>query len=186
MYEVEIKYKLPDEAASRIEREIINGKWRFLYEVEERDVYLAHPCRNFAETDEALRIRVEKKGHSCCVLLTYKGPRIGGEGKTREEISVEVEDADKCLAVLERLGFKKVADIVKRRRVYEKDNLTLTVDDVEGLGRFVEIECITDREDLIEECVRSIKNVALELGLDDSLIERRTYLELVLERKPLY
>ncbi len=185
MFEVELKYRIPQELYDKVVREI-TSKWRFLYEVEEHDIYLAHPCRNFAETDEALRIRVERKGERSRVVLTYKGPRMGGEGKTREELSTEVEDLDNCLKIFERLGFKKVLEILKRRKVYSKENYTLTLDDVEGLGKFIEIECVTNSRDLIDECVRNIKKVAEELGLDDSLIEKKTYLELMLEKKPLY
>ncbi len=186
MYEVEAKYRLPEDLYSRVERSVQEGKWKLLYEVEEHDVYFAHPCRNFAETDEALRIRVEKMGDSSRTVLTYKGPRVGIESKTREEINVEVDDPEKCTRVLERLGFRRVIEIVKKRKVFSRDNLTLTLDDVKDLGKFVEIECITSSQDLVEECVKSIKKVAEELGLDDSLYERKTYLELILERKPLY
>ncbi|NPB00347.1 MAG: class IV adenylate cyclase [Crenarchaeota archaeon] len=185
MFEVEVKYRVPEELYDKIVREL-ESKWKFMYEVEEHDIYLAHPCRNFAETDEALRIRTEKRGNLHHIILTYKGPRIGGEGKTREELSTEVGDLESCLKIFEKLGFRKVVEILKRRKVYSKESYTLALDDVEGLGKFVEIECVTDSRDLVDECARNIKRLAAELGLDDSLIERRTYLELMLEKKPLY
>ena len=48
---------------------------------DETDIYYNHPERDFAETDEALRIRkVDKK-----YILTYKGPKIGTRSKTRVE-----------------------------------------------------------------------------------------------------
>ena len=186
MFEVELKYRISQDIYDKIMRDL-SSKWKFLYEVEERDIYLAHPCRDFAETDEALRIRVERKvGEVPKIILTYKGPRVGSEGKTREEISTEVSDLDSCLRIFEKLGFKKVIEILKRRRVYSRENYTLVLDDVEGLGKFIEIECVTNSRDLVDECVRSIKKIAEELGLDESLIEKKTYLELMLEKKPLY
>ena len=53
---------------------------------EEVDLYFAHPARDFAATDEALRIR--RVGESNCI--TYKGPKIDRTTKTRREIELAI------------------------------------------------------------------------------------------------
>ena len=48
------------------------------------DQYFAHPARDFAQTDEALRIR--RIGQSN--FVTYKGPKIDATTKTRRELEL--------------------------------------------------------------------------------------------------
>ena len=54
---------------------------RFHDPAEQVDRYFAHPCRDFARTDEALRLR--RDGDD--VAITWKGPRIDAATKTRRE-----------------------------------------------------------------------------------------------------
>ncbi|ACB39025.1 class IV adenylate cyclase [Pyrobaculum neutrophilum] len=139
----------------------------------EEDVYFQHPCRNFAETDEALRVRVVGGR----VEVTYKGPRLGLGGKTRAEITAEADLG--VLEVLERLGFKPVARIRKRREYYTGRGLTVSLDWVEGLGEFVEIEKVVEGEGEVAAAVAEIRRLAAELGVGEEVGE--TYLELFLK-----
>ena len=138
----------------------------------EVDAYFAHPCRDFASTDEALRVRYV--GDSA--ELTYKGPRMGPRAKTRREVTVRVEgDVE---ALVSSLGFGKVAVVRKRRALYAVGPYTVSLDDVEGLGKFVEIEAVVAGPDDMESVVRGIEELAARLGLAER--EDRTYLEILL------
>ena len=171
MIEVEAKFRVGDVAA--VEARLAELGARLVAEVVEVDAYFNHPCRDFAASDEALRVR--RVGES--VSLTYKGPRVG-PGKTRREVSVTVDgDVEGLLAAL---GFREVARVVKRRRYYSLGDVTVALDWVEGLGVFVEVEVSVGDESLVEEGFRRVMDVALRLGLDPSAMERRTYLEMVL------
>ncbi len=182
MFEVEVKFRLSGpEELSRIREALEKSGAKLLEEVHEEDLYFAHPCKDFAKTDEALRVRVVRKGNIEDVLLTYKGPRLGGEGKTRREVTVQVDSGDKIVELLSSLGFRPVITIKKRRIVYTKENYTITLDEVERLGFFVEIETTTDSSDLVDHCVQEILRFASTLGLDKSRVEQKTYLELLLE-----
>ncbi|MEM4645392.1 MAG: class IV adenylate cyclase, partial [Archaeoglobaceae archaeon] len=128
--EVEAKFKLKEGVLEKIERIA-----RFLEEKEEFDLYFSHPCRDFAETDEALRIRVEKK-----ITLTYKGRKVHEEMNTREEVDLLLDDFETAVSLLEFLGFRKYNSIRKKRRIYELTGAIICVDEVERLGKFVEIE----------------------------------------------
>ena len=136
------------------------------------DEYFNHPCRDFAVTDEALRLRMDSRGR-----ITYKGPKIDRFTKTREEIELDVEDLDKMALILVRLGFRRVAKVSKRRKEYLIDGVTVCLDSVEGLGDFVELE--VQGEDA-EEGRSRIERLRDELGLVGS--ERRSYLEMLIMR----
>jgi adenylate cyclase class 2 len=177
VFEVEVKYRVTDHTNVRDKLRELNAK--FLEHTEETDVYFNSPVRDFAKTDEALRVRVYGDG---TVVVTYKGPRIGNVGKTREEINVATNDLDNTLEMLKRLGFREVARIVKRRDIYNYENFTVYLDTVEDLGNFVEVETMVNDKGLIDKAAEEVLRFGDKLGLSRDWVERRTYLELMLEK----
>ncbi|MEM3139014.1 MAG: class IV adenylate cyclase [Archaeoglobaceae archaeon] len=168
--EVEAKFRLKPGVEEKV-KEIAN----FLEEKDEFDIYLNHPCRDFAETDEALRIRVEKK-----IKLTYKGPKVDSETKSREEVNLEVNSFDDALKLFELLGFKKFRTVRKRRKIFKFEKAIICIDSVEGLGDFIEIEV----EDGLEK-KEEIFKIAETLGYSRAESIRLSYLEMLekLDRK---
>ena len=77
-------------------------------ELVQRDRYFNHPSRDFAQTDEALRIRTQGRE----TRITYKGPIVDSQTKTRREIEIPVGahdgDDEKLAQVLVLLGFREV------------------------------------------------------------------------------
>ena len=171
MIEVEIKAYAPN--LTRVERRLRELGASFLEEHLEEDVYLASPVKDFASSDEALRVRTTLAKNS----LTYKGPKIDEITKTREELEVEVSDAEKTISLLERLGFKPAAIIKKLRKVYELEEFWIMLDDVFDVGTFVEVEAKKGDMELRQKAFKLMK----DLDLDKT--ERRSYLELFLQSK---
>ena len=135
----------------------------------QKDSYLTHPCRDFGVTDEALRIRDDGKSRT----LHYKGPRLGGKAKSREEIAVPLVDDTAMVAVLERLGFRTEYMVRKQRETFILHDCEVSLDSVDGLGSFIEVEYI-GAEDIGEKVV---SDVASLLGIEGC--EKRSYLELL-------
>ncbi len=84
--------------------------------------------------------------------------------------------------LLEALGFKPFREVRKSRRKakipWQAQEIECSLDHVEGLGNFCELELLADQAGL-ETAKSSIASLAAELGLKQS--ERRSYLELLLE-----
>lgn len=174
MAEVEVKYRVTD--LGSVESAMARLGARLVKVEREEDTYLQHPCRDFRASDEALRLRVINGER---VELTYKGPRSGGDIKSRLEITVGLRgDPDSALRLLESLGFERVATVSKVRRFYVVPGTKVVVclDDVEGLGSFVEIEAQGSPEEVSGE----VEAVARKLGLRGPPLSK-TYLELLLE-----
>lgn len=138
------------------------------------DIYLSHPLRDFASTDEALRVRKETEAAS----LTYKGPKIDEDTKSREELKVGISDGDALMAIFDRLGFKESGRVGKLRTIYSVSGISVCLDSVSGLGDFVELEFEGGDLDAGKKAILSMMR---ELGLKEN--ERRSYLELLLDRK---
>ncbi len=146
------------------------------------DRYFRHPSRNFKETNEALRIRsVGDKNR-----VTYKGPIIDREVKTREEIEVPFESGEsrQCefATLLERLGFTESRSVRKRRRphnlTWHGRDMEVVLDEVDELGTFAEIETIADESDR-DAARQAVISLAEQLGLTQ--LERRSYLTMLFE-----
>lgn len=146
----------------------------------QRDTYYDAPDRSFAETDEALRIRRERprNGGETETAITYKGPKVDDESKTREEHQTGVTDPAAAEGILEGLGYEAAATVRKERERFAVEELTVTLDDVDGLGTFVEVELDVETESAVPEA-RDRAFEALEtLGLDPEEGIRTSYLGL--------
>jgi adenylate cyclase class 2 len=169
MLEIEIKAKIDDPVI--LEKKVKESG--AVYEKREShvDIYFNHPSRNFAETDEAFRVR-RVDGNT---RVTYKGPKLGGAVKSRVERETSVGDFDVIRDIITMLGFRESGRVVKTRVVYSLGDAEICFDDVDGLGSFIEIEMTgTDRE-FLEEAVETL---ARKFGVSE--YEKRSYLEMVL------
>lgn len=177
MIEVELKGYADDGIFERVRE-----RYKLLRKEYHEDTYYQHPCRDFAKTDEALRIRIRRFNGHFESFITYKGPKIDEESKTRKEIEVELTDPDKHSRILENLGFVEVLTVTKKReKYYVEKGVVITLDEVEGLGKFIEIEAMTEDRELVPRLVEKLRNVLIDLGV--RRFERRSYLELLLEKR---
>jgi adenylate cyclase class 2 len=148
---------------------------------EDSDRYFNAPDRDFARTDEALRLRCTGATN----VLTYKGPKRDKDTKTRTEYELPLADGPTVAAVAEKfltsLGYTPVALVTKVRQVYHLRrggfDLEVCLDDVGPVGRFVELE-IRAEDDRFEVAKEVLLETAQELGLIDQ--ERQSYLQLLL------
>jgi adenylate cyclase, class 2 len=177
-YEAEMKFPVADVAA--VESRLAELGAAVSAAQSEVDVYFAHPARDFARSDEALRIRRKGPQNS----ITYKGPKIDTATKTRREIDLPLPPSETSAQawtdLLIALGFTPAGEVRKSRRkayvVWQDRRVEISLDEVEGLGRFVELELLVESADL-DAAKACIASLAESLGLRRS--ERRSYLELL-------
>lgn len=198
MIEVEAKFQLTD--PEQFEQLVVQKLGGHLVGVEHQsDEYFNHPCRDFEQTDEALRIRVtshsEQPQQPDSVQLCYKGPRLDQATKTRTELehlaatgdSTDTGDSKLRAALLRQilvaLGFSSAGCVNKTRRSlavrFEDRDAVVAIDMVEGLSPFAELEIQCDEAER-PQATELILRLAQFLDLHHT--ERRSYLEL-LERR---
>lgn len=172
MIEVEVKAKI--NSFSEMEEKLkqigaIKSKDEF-----QEDIYFNSPIVDFAQTDEALRIRSTDND----VFITYKGPKIDNKSKTRKEIEMKIEDSKKCEGIFEEIGFRKVRTVRKNRQYYTYENFEISLDDVEGLEPYMEIEVALEDGEDYTQAQKSIFELFEKLGVTDGF-ERTSYMELL-------
>jgi adenylate cyclase class 2 len=181
MLEIELKFRTAAFAA--VEQQLAAWGAAADAPIEEEDQYFNAPDRDFAKTDEVLRLRRVNAGNR----ITYKGskrPTAGGV-KSRPEIEIPYADGPEAAAqfrqLLVFLGYRPTAAVRKRRRIFrlrrEEFGLEVCLDEVEGLGRFVEVEIVAP-EGQSAAAERVLRDVSGALGLKD--VEPRAYLQMVL------
>lgn len=179
VFELEVKARIDDPA--KLERRLKSLGAELIAEEAHIDIYYDAPHRDFAGTDEALRVRRKVKPKEC--ILTYKGPRLSRTVKTREEFEVTVDSPDSVQRILKKLGFTPAARVEKERRKYALGNLKVSVDQVKDLGAFIEVEAeaddLTDRE-RIEQEIFALLN---QLNVPPANVVDKTYLEMLLEKR---
>jgi len=179
--EREIKYRLMGKESYMKLKEWLSKECSLKSEVLEIDDYFQHPCRDFGLTDEALRLRRDERKEQVRIYLTYKGPRKTSYMKVREEINIELASS-KChdemmmKILLEKLGFKHIATIEKKRIEYDCKFYIASLDIVKNLGLFVEFELKPDANP--NELFGDIEKI-LGQNVELELVEQ-TYLELFL------
>ncbi|MFC7203435.1 class IV adenylate cyclase [Haloferax namakaokahaiae] len=182
MYEVEVKVRADHTAV----RQKLDGAGATqVNRVVQTDTYYDAPHKDFAETDEALRLRHEARfdGDSDTVLdevtrLTYKGPLVDEQSKTRREYETGVEDGETMDAICEAVGFAPAATVEKERERFELDGYTVSLDAVSGLGEFVEVEVETESD--VDSAREGAFSVLRTLGLDPGDQIRTSYLGMLL------
>jgi len=147
------------------------------------DTYFSHPARDFAVTDEALRLRRIGEVNR----ITYKGPKVDPTTKTRRELELDLPPGTAYAKAYEELlsvlGFNKVIEVHKERREaslrWDGRSVTVSLDAVSQLGAFVELELEADSDD-VATARQVLATCAVELGLQRN--ERLSYCELLLHR----
>ena len=186
MYEVEVKVRADHEP---VRERLAALDATPLGRVRQVDTYYSAPHREFADTDEALRIRRESPGDAESFhQLTYKGPKVDVASKTRAEHETELGDHEAMAMALEALGFEPAAEVRKLRERFAVGEYTVTLDSVDGLGEFVEVERAveegasdaTPEEGAVDVAREGAFEVLRNLGLDPAEQIRTSYLGLLL------
>ncbi len=175
MLEIELKYRTEDFAA--LKAKLAAWKARRDDPILESDYYYNAPDRDFRVTGEVFRLRRIGAEN----FATYKGLKEPGPVKTRRELEIALQEGDEAAEefreLLRCLGYRFVAVVKKVRTIHHfrrgDFKLQACFDDVEDVGRFVEIEIVAPEEHR-EAAQEVLLETADELGLADP--EPRSYL----------
>lgn len=148
--EIEVKFYLSDPDATQAAMVSLGALSQG--RVFERNLCFENPERTFKARDILLRLRSDDKAR-----LTFKSPPADRDAdfKIYEELEIEVNDFETCLAILRHLGFHP-------EKVYEKWRETFLLNDTKLLidttpfGTFLEIEGSKE----------NIQIIAKQLGFD--------------------
>lgn len=139
----------------------------------EVDRYLDDAGGSLTAGDKALRIRRRPDRVDAPAVITYKGPGGRGKFKRREEIEISVSDESSAARLLAGLGYRERITVEKLRETWLLDDCKVTLDEVKGLGDFMEIE--GPDEDAVERmrCKLGLQKIAHISGSYASMLASR-------------
>jgi len=180
LYEIEYKGKIEPKDIEKVRDNLNKEGFSFVSHLLQEDIYLDMQDKILKKEDKALRIRKEKTES----YLTYKSKKIneemGNTLKAREEIeiAISISSISSLLLIFERLGIKKEVVFKKERELYKKEDLIVSIDHIDCLGYFVEIEKKSYDVEFARNEIMKLKKILLPCNVKD--IEK-TYIELYLE-----
>jgi predicted adenylyl cyclase CyaB len=169
MEEIEIKFAVKDtktvtEKLRKLGFRVAVGRHR------EKNYLFDDSGGNLRRSGKLLRVRKTPSSQT----LTYKGPiSASSKLKRREEIECRVEDAAVLISILQGAGFNIQTEYSKYRTVFEKDGFNVSLDETEA-GNFLEVEGPSEE---------GVTKVGEELGYSEKDFVRRTYAELIGEKR---
>ena len=175
--EIELKLAVADHDAVRSAVEREGGQ--YLGTFEQTDQFYDSPQGRLRQAGCGLRIRqirqVDGPGGRIDPRpeVTFKGPRrLDAKAKIRPEYQTRLDDAEAMARVFEACGLELFAVVGKTRSSFRLGGCMVELDELAGVGRFVEIEGAS------EEAVFEIRD---RLGLTGEPIHE-SYLAMVLRR----
>lgn len=96
----------------------------------------------YMKNDHFIRIREKSDGK---FIFTVKKP-LSKEVLTKAEHETEVKDAQELEQAIFLMGYQTANRVIKTRRTTHCGELEICIDDVEGLGAFIEVEKMSDAD----------------------------------------
>ena len=182
---IEVEIKLPVLSLEAVKIQLLALGFQEIGFEKERDTYFDNALGMIRAADGALRVRETEDGRTGSIRsqINYKGKRMDARTMTRQELETGVENGEICRNILRALGYFPVEpEVVKERVLLRQDTVTACLDRVRGLGEFLELETLTEREEDRADALERIERILKELGYQLSDTLRISYLSM-LQRK---
>lgn len=136
--------------------------------IEQEDVF-------FGVTSGRLKLRKFSNGRG--ELIYYERPDEGGPAESNY-ILVPTTDTEACRELVARL-FEVTGVVRKRRTLFLAGSTRIHLDEVEGLGEFVEIEAVLGDGESFSEGKSRLDVVASALGIESDDLIDVAYVDLI-------
>ena len=182
MKEIEVEVAFDNTKKEMIE---LISKYEYLGEKEIYDIYYYDPLRDNLKPESDLRLnetfRIRKTDKGC--YMTYKKQHFKGKlWIYSDEYEVSIENFEAVKTIISLLGLEYLITVHNKRRVYRYNNFEIELEDVEGLGIFLEVERLSKDADgmKVKEEIRNfirsfnLKNVReLNIGKNQYLLSQK-------------
>ena len=164
---IEVEIKLPVENGNDIGRKLLQIGFRKSKILTETDTYFDKEDGFIKKNGLALRVRITedmRRGRTEAVI-TFKGQKMDAVSMTRRELESGIEKPEVMVSILQALGYREASPRVRKlRQEYVSGHMTASLDRVEGLGEFLELEIICSETSGKDHALHEIEMVLNRLG----------------------
>lgn len=168
--EIEIRAKIKN--IKNIEQCIVGLGAKLVKQKRQIDKYFGE-INLFKKLGYSFLMRVRNEGDK--KFLTYKGAKLKKDG-VWEEYEFKIDNEITAEAMLKAMGLEKIIEVKKNRIEYKLNDLTICLDNIEGLGHFIEIES-QDDNDINKD---KLKNFIDKLDIKENQIIHKGYVTMLL------
>ena len=162
--EIEIKLKVDKSEHERI-LNLVKNTAKYKNTVKQIDIY-------YRLKDKNSWLRTRNENGKCIFNLKKKI-----NNSHYEKYDVLIDNLNNLNKILQELNVNELGTIVKERTIYVYENkYEFSFDNVESIGLFIEIEVI-NQIDNFEKDTYNLLNLMKELKIDLNMIERRKYID---------
>ncbi|HLC57387.1 MAG TPA: class IV adenylate cyclase [Candidatus Nanoarchaeia archaeon] len=159
VYEIEKKARVSSKKEFDKYKKLLEGKGEFLEERRMRTFFFIEPGY--------LRIRYcDGK-----IIVTHKTGKLGDVARREVNLELNPEQLSGFLALLEVLGFKECACFETLRYCYRFRNVVVELNEIKGLGFYIEAEALTEDKEEIDILSKKISDVLKSLDLKETFPE---------------
>lgn len=101
--------------------------------------------------------------------------KSAARGTVAIEHETTVGDIREAASLLELMGWTPVTEVRKTRRTGHLDDVTVAIDEVDGLGHFLELELVVAEDSEVENALARLDAVRESLEVAESSLETRKY-----------
>lgn len=173
-YEAEIKFKLPDPEAF-LQKILADNATVFTLNNTETDDFFDDMQASLAKNNISMSVR--EMSPSGIKLWIVKGP------DPSECKAINIDDCQHVKNMLLTLGYDCYLVLSKTRSIYFLNDIHITIDHLDGIGWFAEFAIMTDDHLCLDILYKKLMQVAESYGFTKSLIEKRSYKQLFIEKQ---
>ncbi len=170
MHEIEMKAKIIN---IKEIKEALHAIATFQKIITKDDTYFIH--QDSKDSLPLFRLR-QCQGEN---LVTYKKRSFEDNLECNEEIEFKVDDEKSFIEFVSLLGYEIDYKKTKTTTLYRKDNISYEVNHVEGLGDFLELECLTNDINNKNSISRTFIDIFNKLGIKEDQIVKESYTSLI-------
>lgn len=162
MKEIEVKAKITN--IESLYKKLANLGFQFDAPLTQEDVIFLPKGIEFSEIVKGTPV-VRVRNSNGVITLTLKKRVISGNELIKLEKEVVVSDKQKAIEIVEQMGFHEVVRVEKTRKECKFKEMTICIDNVVGLGSFIEVEKLSGNEK-DEETQDLLFNFLQSLGIN--------------------
>ena len=171
---MEVEAKARVKSLREIEEKLKARGAKLVKSVVQKADYYAPPWKQDFKKKGTFLLRIRKEGKK----TVFSIKKLSSNPGARIEFETAVEDPLALEKILAHSGFKKIASVNKKRGEYSMGKVHYCLDDVEGLGKFVEVESFSSQG---KKTLSKLEKLLHSLGLKRTT--RKGYVEMVFEKK---
>lgn len=180
--EIEVRYTIDKDSLDSIIDNINNLNFYKINSIQQEDIYYTSKYVDFIESEECLRIRTTDDKSE----ITWKPPSNSKMKRSdffwKEEVDLAINNQrEQARKLFRRLKFIEYCIVKKDRAIYVRnDGVEISLDYINSLGYFIEIEVKSSELDIAK---KNISSIVEGLGLESSSLCKIPYRDLVVKSK---